>query len=115
MFNFLTYYFFLRLNFSLVFVLNCRAHNSAHLFREAEQAKVEIKAAQQRESVEAKAVINTLDNKVKAFKKNRESVQQHRHEANRAIMELDRAYAEARQLEKQNEQLKKVAETSAQK
>ena len=70
-----------------------------HLFREAEQVKVEIKAAQQRESVGAKAVINTLENKVKAFKKNRESVQQqHRHEANRTIMELDRVYAEARPL-----------------
>ena len=54
-----------------------RAHNSAHLFREAEQAKVEIKAAQQRESAEAKAVINTLENKVKAFNKNRESVYIH--------------------------------------
>ena len=92
-----------------------RTHKRARLFREAEHVKAEIKAVQQRESAEAKAVINTLENKVKAFNKNRESVQQHRHEANRAIMELDRAYAEARQLEKQNEQLKKVAETSAQK
>ena len=98
-----------------MFVLNCRAHNSAHLFREAEQAKVEIKAAQQRESAEAKAVINTLENKVKAFKKNRESVQQHRHEANRAMMVAETAYAEARQLKKQNNRLQKEVETSAQK
>ena len=58
-----------------------RAHKRARLFREAEHAKAEIKAVQQRESAEAKAVINTLENKVKAFKKNRESVQQHRHES----------------------------------
>ena len=98
-----------------MFVLNCRTHNSAHLFREAEQAKVEIKAVRQHESVEAKAAINTLESKVKAFKKNRESVQQHRHEANRTMMVAETAYAEARQLEKQNKQLTKVLSKLSQK
>ena len=83
--------------------------------REAEQAKVEIKAARKRESADAKAAINTLKSQVHAFKINKQSVQQHRHEANRAVMEAETAYAELRQLEKENKRLKKEVETSTQK
>ena len=82
--------------------------------READQAKVVIKAARKRESADAKAKINTLQSQVRAFKKNRQSVQQHRHEANRARMEAEVAYAEVRKLEKEKQRLMKVAETLAQ-
>ena len=44
-----------------------------------------------------------------------QSVQQHRHEANRAMMVAETAYAEARQLEKQNKQLTKVLSKLSQK
>ena len=81
-----------------------RADTNARLYRESEEAKAAIKALRQRESAE----LNTLKNKVKALRKNKESVQQFRHEANNA-------YAEARQFEKKNKQLTNVVHTLTQK
>ena len=81
-----------------------RADTNARLYRESEEAKTAIKALRQRESAE----LNTLKNKVKVLQKNKESVQQYRHEANSA-------YAEARKFEKQSKQLTNVVHTLTQK
>ena len=96
-------------------VTNCyamlfRAELSAQLYRESVEAKAALKARRQHETEVATATINSLQKTVINYRKNKQSVQQYRHETNRAMAQVEEAFAEARRLETKNEELQRLAE-----
>ena len=87
-----------------------RAESASRQYRKEADAKVAAKQdirALHTEQIKIKS-------KLRSHQTKQESVQQYRHEANRAAALAEKAFAEARALEKQNAELQRVAEIANQ-
>ena len=84
-----------------------RAKEAAKQYRAEAGAKVQVAA---KVSL-AVAAQHKLRATLKTHEAKAESVQQYRHERNRAVMKLETTYAEIRALKKHNTELQKEAET----
>ena len=84
-------------------MLLCRAEANKRRYRESAEAKKQAK----QEVTLTKAAFTRNAKKLKLLEVKEDTVQNYRHDTNRALMELEGAYAHARQLEKKNETLTK--------
>ena len=81
----------------------CRAEASKRRYRESAEAEKDAK----QEVTLTKATVARNAKKLKLLEAKEDTVQNYRHDTNRALMELEGAYAHTRQLEKKNEILTK--------
>ena len=84
-----------------------RAEEAAKQYRAEAGAKVHVAAKVSKAEAEKQKLAATL----KTHQEKQESLQQYRHERNRATRKLDEAFAEIRALQKLNKALLKEAET----